>query len=71
MSRFKPKTLRERIAQEVAAVQGFESAAMIRKRLPHADRILSIILEDLEAYLYWDEEGVKDHLKTGAANPSR
>lgn len=71
MRRFKPKDLRERIAVELARQAGFESAAMIRQHIENADRILDIILQDLEDYLYWDEEGVKEHLKSGTPNPSR
>ena len=41
--RFKPKDLRERVAQRLAAADGFETADMIRKRLPLADEIISMI----------------------------
>jgi hypothetical protein len=66
MSRFKPQNLCDLIAVELATAQGYETANMIRKQIPLAVRILSIVAADVDEWMTFDEEDVVGYLKAAA-----
>ncbi len=67
MTRFKPQDLREAVALEIALAEGWESAAMVRKRLPLAGKILQLVAAELERFVVHDEEGALECIRAAAS----
>lgn len=67
MTRFKPKDLREAVALEIALSQGWESADMVRKRLPLAGKILELVAGELGRFVIHDEEGALECIRAAAS----
>jgi hypothetical protein len=44
VNRFQPKNLRERVAKRLANAEGWESADQVRRYLPLADEVITMVL---------------------------